>query len=153
MRKVGDPYRLLTALSILVSVNAAMGNLEQAQATCVEAENLLELTQNQAAKVFLIQGKALIELAQGNTKRASDYALEVETFARAFELQEFLCMTLFFRAKLEPEPTNLLTEMLSIAEARGFVFQEFLAANALNHKARANKTLNFLRQHAPQNWF
>jgi tetratricopeptide (TPR) repeat protein len=153
MRKVGDPYRLLTALSNLVSVNAVMGNLKEAQASCLEAEKLLEHTQNQAAKVFLIQGKALIELAQGDTKKARNYALEVEAFAREFELQEFLCMALFLRAKLEPEPTNLLTEMLELAIKHGFVFQEFLAAKALNDTARANKNLKFLRQHSPQGWF
>jgi tetratricopeptide (TPR) repeat protein len=153
LRKVGDPYRLLTALSNLVSVNAVMGDLKSAKQNLLEAEKLLEHTQNQAAKVFLIQGKALIELATGNPKRASAYALKVETFAREFELQEFLCMALFFRAKLEPEPTNLLNEMLELSEKHGFVFQQFLAANALNDTARVNKNLKFLRQHSPQGWF
>lgn len=153
MRKVGDPYRLLTALSILVSVNALMGDLENANQNLLEAEKLLEHTKNQAASGFLTQGKALIELARGNTKKASGYALEVETFAREFELQEFLCMALFFRAKLEPDPKIYLTEMLEIAIGHGFVFQEFLAANALKDTARADKNLRFLRQHAPNGWF
>ncbi len=153
MRKVGDPYRLLTALSILVSVNAAMGDLRSAEKNLLEADQLLELTQNQAAKGFLTQGKALIELAKNKTKKALAYALEVEQFARAFELQEFLCMALFFRAKLEPEPTSLLTEMLELAITHGFVFQEFLAAKALNNTARVNKNLELLRQHAPKGWF
>ncbi len=153
MRKVGDPYRLLSALSILVSVHAAMGDLQSANQNLFEAENLLEHTQNQAAKVFLTQGKALIELSTGNIKKARNHARKVETFARESELQEFLCMALFFRAKLEPEPTMYLTEMLELAISHGFVFQEFLAANTLNDTTRANKTLEFLRQHAPKGWF
>jgi tetratricopeptide (TPR) repeat protein len=153
MRKVGDPYRLLTALSILVSVHAAMGDLQHAKQNLLEAEQLLEQTQNQAARIFLTQGKALIERSKGNLKKARNLAGKVETFARAFELQEFLCMALFFRAKLEPEPQIYLTEMLEIAISHGFVLQEFLAANALNDTARANKTLDFLVQHAPKGWF
>jgi DNA-binding SARP family transcriptional activator/tetratricopeptide (TPR) repeat protein len=153
MQQVGDPYRHLTVLSILVSVYAAMGDLEHAEQILLEAEPLLEKTQNLAAKNFLTQGKASIELTRGNTSQARVYVLEVEDFSREFELLEFLCMALFFRAKLEPEPTPILSEMFELAQTQGFKFQEYLAANALNDYARANETLQFLRDHAPDGWF
>jgi DNA-binding SARP family transcriptional activator len=153
MQQVGDPYRHLTMLSILVCVYATMGNLEPAERTLLETESLLEKTQNLAAKNLLTQGKALIELAKGNTKKARAHMLEVDNFAREFELQEFLCTALSLRAKFEPEPTDLLTEMLEISVKHGFVFQEFVAAKALNDTARVNKNLKFLRQHSPQGWF
>ncbi len=153
MQQVGDPYRHLTMLSVLVSVYAAMGDLEPAEQTLFEAESLLEKTQNLAAKNFLTQGQALIALARGNAKKARVLVLEVEHFAREFELQEFLCTALFFRAKLEPEQTNLLSEMLEIAQTQGFKFQEFLAATALNDSVQVEANLKFLREHAPEGWF
>jgi DNA-binding SARP family transcriptional activator/Flp pilus assembly protein TadD len=153
MQQVGDPYRHLTMLSVLVSVYAEMGNLENAERSLLEAESLLEKTQNLVAKNFLTQGQALIEFARGNTKKAHLLVLEVEGFAREFELQEFLCMALLFRAKLEPEPTPVLSEMLDIAQTQGFKFQEYLAANALNDSARAESCLGYLRDHAPTGWF
>jgi DNA-binding SARP family transcriptional activator len=153
MRQVGDPYRHLTMLSVLVSVHATMGELENAERTRLEAESLLETTQNLAAKNFLTQGQALIELAKGKTKKASAYVLKVEAFAREFELLEFLCMALYFRAKLEPEPTPFLNEMLSIAVNQGFKLQEYLAAQALSDHSRADAGLQFLRDHAPSGWF
>jgi DNA-binding SARP family transcriptional activator/tetratricopeptide (TPR) repeat protein len=153
MRQVGDPYRHLSVLSILVSVYAAMNEIVQAEQTILEAKLLLEKTQNLVAKNFLTQGQALIEFARGNSEKARVLVLEVEKFAREFELQEFLCTTLLFRAKLEPDPQIHLTEMLKVAVSQGFVFQEFLAAKALNDKPRADKILDFLVQHAPKDWF